>query len=83
VEYERAGEGELDLGEFSRVAERIQLDEVKVWAEEVLRERREFWESKGIVPSFARDIGEGKKESQDRYYGIERNGDREGEDKAE
>jgi putative hydrolase of HD superfamily len=70
VEYERRAEGRLDLGEFSRVAERVVLPEIKDWAAEVLRERREFWAEKGVVPSFAGDVESGKKESQDQYYGA-------------
>ena len=41
VEYERVHE--LDLGDFSWVASRIVLPEVKEWANEVLREREKFW----------------------------------------
>lgn len=43
VEYERVHEHKLDLGEFSWVASRIVLDEVKQWADEILKEREEFW----------------------------------------
>lgn len=43
VEYERVHEKKLDLGEFSWVSTKIVLPEVKEWAEEVLREREEFW----------------------------------------
>ena len=43
VEYERRGEGKLDLGEFAWVAKRIQLDEMKRWCEEVLEERNAMW----------------------------------------
>jgi len=43
VEYERAHEKKMDLGEFSWVATKIVLPEVKEWAEDVLREREEFW----------------------------------------
>ncbi|RDA83818.1 hypothetical protein CP532_5127 [Ophiocordyceps camponoti-leonardi (nom. inval.)] len=43
VEYERRGEGKLDLGEFSHVARHIVLPETRVWADEVLREREAFW----------------------------------------
>ena len=64
----------MDLGEFSRVAERVVLPEVKEWAAEVLRERREFWEKKGVTPSYAGDVEGGKKESQDQYYGAGANG---------
>lgn len=48
VEYERSqGDGSLDLGEFAGVATRIQLDEVKAWANEILKERDTFWKEKG------------------------------------
>ncbi len=48
VEYERSqGDGSLDLGEFGGVAGRIQLDEVKAWANEILKEREAFWKEKG------------------------------------
>ncbi len=43
VEYERAHDHKLDLGEFSWVASRIVLPEVKAWSEELLKEREEFW----------------------------------------
>ncbi|MBE7181244.1 MAG: HD domain-containing protein, partial [Terriglobus roseus] len=43
VEYERAHQGRIDLGEFSHVASRIVLPEVKQWCDEVLAERRAFW----------------------------------------
>jgi putative hydrolase of HD superfamily len=46
VEYEKALDHKLDLGEFSWVAGRIVLDEVKVWAKEILQEREEFWAGK-------------------------------------
>ncbi|TVY55091.1 HD domain-containing protein [Lachnellula cervina] len=43
VEYERVEERRLDLGEFSWVALKIEMPEVKEWAEQVLKEREEFW----------------------------------------
>ena len=44
VEYEKRGKGrQLDLGEFSSAAESIQLEEMKDWCREILRERVEFW----------------------------------------
>ena len=47
MEYERAMDGELDLGEFAWVAENIKMEEVKSWCREILKEREEFWEKKG------------------------------------
>ncbi|TVY59016.1 HD domain-containing protein [Lachnellula suecica] len=46
VEYERVHETKLDLGEFSWVASRIALPEVREWADELLKEREEFWGGK-------------------------------------
>ena len=46
VEYERANEHRLDLGEFSWVASRIELDEMKIWSDEILKEREVFWVGK-------------------------------------
>lgn len=45
-EYEKAHKGKLDLGEFSWVATRIVLPEVREWAEAVMREREEYWGGK-------------------------------------
>ena len=54
VEYERTRNEEgHDFGEFAHVARKIQLEEVKVWAREVLREREEFWKGIGKVPKMA------------------------------
>ncbi|KAB8349773.1 hypothetical protein FH972_023787 [Carpinus fangiana] len=40
----------LDLGEFTWVAQKIECAEVQVWAAEVLRERRRFWDQRGMTP---------------------------------
>lgn len=48
IEYERSrDEGRLDLSEFAGVARRIDLEEVKVWSDEILKEREVFWKEKG------------------------------------
>lgn len=47
LEYEKAHDGKIDLGEFSWVASRIQLPEVRAWSDEVMREREEFWAKTG------------------------------------
>jgi putative hydrolase of HD superfamily len=44
LEYEQTYQGTVDLSEFTWVAKRIELEEVKVWAEELLAERAVFWE---------------------------------------
>lgn len=51
VEYEKRGEGKLDLGEFSWVAQKVQLEEMKEWCREILRERVEFWKGLGRTAS--------------------------------
>ena len=48
VEYERRGEGKLDLGEFVRVAKKIETKEVREWCSEVLVERFHFWEGQPV-----------------------------------
>ncbi|KAL8856547.1 MAG: hypothetical protein Q9178_006862 [Gyalolechia marmorata] len=50
MEYERRGEGRVDLGEFLWVAEGIKMKEMKAWCSEVLREREEYWNGVGKVP---------------------------------
>ena len=52
VEYERDGKGDVDLGEFTRVAHKIQLEEMKGWAREILKERKEFWTGVGKIPRY-------------------------------
>ncbi len=47
MEYERKEDGKLDLGEFVWVAEKIQLEEVKSWCREILKEREDFWKRNG------------------------------------
>ncbi|MCJ1411160.1 hypothetical protein MMC19_005248 [Ptychographa xylographoides] len=62
VEYEKQKsdpekpESKLDLGEFSWVAKKIELPEVKAWCVEVLREREQYWKQLGIRAS-ALDFG--------------------------
>lgn len=53
VEYERAERGKKDLGEFTWVVTRIQSDEVKAWAAQLLWERRQMWEEFGAEPDWA------------------------------
>ncbi|OCL03200.1 hypothetical protein AOQ84DRAFT_368579 [Glonium stellatum] len=50
VEYERSHEGRIDLGEFTWVAGRIELPEVKAWCDATIQERNQFWETIGKVP---------------------------------
>ena len=69
LEYERSHQGQLDLGEFSRVAKRIVLPEVQAWAAELLDERKEFWNQHGREPSGVADISAERQRQQDAYYG--------------
>ncbi|KAK0627540.1 metal dependent phosphohydrolases with conserved 'HD [Immersiella caudata] len=74
VEYEKRGQGKLDLGEFAYVKTKIVLPEVQSWAEEVIQEREAFWQGHSHVRG---DVGvDGgvpaeKKEMQDDYYNRE------------
>lgn len=45
MEYERAHEGRIDLTEFTWVAQRMVLPEVRQWCDEVLQEREAFWKA--------------------------------------
>ena len=59
VEYERTGKGELDLGEFAWVCERVQTEEAKEWVRDLLKERVEVWEKAGKIPDglpFLKDV---------------------------
>jgi putative hydrolases of HD superfamily len=47
VDYEKAGDGEHDLGEFCHVARRIHSPLVKEWCDEILKERFDFWTAPG------------------------------------
>lgn len=71
VEYEKRGKGRLDLGEFAYVKTKIVLDEVKEWAEEVMKEREEFWAGHSHVKGDAGvdgGVAPEKKAMQDAYY---------------
>ena len=68
VEYERSLEGKVDLGEFSWVANRIVLPEVREWCLQVLNERAEFWQATGKVP-IGSQMSEEREELQKDYYG--------------
>jgi putative hydrolase of HD superfamily len=75
VEYEKRGQGKLDLGEFAYVRTGIVLEEVARWADEVMREREEFWAGKphlrGELDESEGGVEEEKKAMQAAYYGKE------------
>jgi putative hydrolase of HD superfamily len=52
VEYERSHKCELDLGEFTWVAEKIKSSEVRGWADQVFAERQEMWKACGKTPTW-------------------------------
>jgi len=52
LDYERSYKGKKDLSEFRWVADRIELDEVKVWCNDVIKEREAFWKGVGITPTY-------------------------------
>ncbi|KAI1171192.1 HD domain-containing protein [Nemania sp. FL0916] len=77
VEYERRADRKLDLGEFAYVATRIVTSEVKVWADEVLKEREVFWGAETHVHGEGGvdgGVDAGKAEQQKTYY--DKNDDR-------
>lgn len=43
MEYERRGQGQVDLGEFAYVAGKMTLPETRAWADELIAEREAFW----------------------------------------
>lgn len=74
VEYERCGKGALDLGEFAYVASKVVLPEMRERADEVLREREQFWAGtehkhgeKGVDGGIEDDL----RRQQDEYYSKE------------
>jgi len=68
VEYERATNCTVDLSEFSYVATRICLEEMKSWAQEILDEQKELWQSNGLEPREPENAGT-IREQQEEYYG--------------
>ncbi|KAL9619699.1 MAG: hypothetical protein Q9160_005719 [Pyrenula sp. 1 TL-2023] len=67
VEYEKAHDAQLNLGEFARVAEKLHLEEMKGWAQEILDEQKTFWNSRNMQPPLP-EISEKLKEQQNQYY---------------
>lgn len=74
LEYERQHEGRLDLGEFSWVAQKIVLPEVKEWCAKVLDERASFWNGIGKRPSW--ELNEEAVNGHVEYYGNGEEGER-------
>jgi len=81
MEYERSHEGRIDLGEFSWVAQRIQLPEVKSWCDDLLSERKRFWEGLGTTPNGSH-LSEAQTQQHQQYYGDGKKESTNGEDAA-
>ena len=74
IEYEKRADRRLDLGEFAYVATRVQLPEIKAWADDLLRERDAFWGQRKHVHGESGVQGGVKEErtkQQDAYYSKE------------
>lgn len=74
VEYEKRGEGKVDLGEFAYVATRMVLPEMKAWAAEILKEREAFWGAQQHVhgeEGVKGGVQPEKLAKQDEYYSKE------------
>lgn len=69
VEYERAYNCTLDLSEFSWVAKRLSLDEMKAWAQQILDEREALWKDQDKEPRDPTAATTIKKQ-QNEYYGA-------------
>lgn len=68
MEYERSHQGRIDLGEFSWVATRIELPEVKAWSEELLKEKDAFWKAMDKKPARS-NLTEQQEQQHTQYYG--------------
>ncbi|TEA12120.1 HD domain-containing protein [Colletotrichum sidae] len=71
MEYEKRGQGKLDLGEFAYVATKFTLNETKEWADALLKEREDFWAGQQHVHGESGVSGGVKKDTrqqQDEYY---------------
>jgi putative hydrolases of HD superfamily len=68
VEYERAYKCTIDLSEFSWVAKKLSLDEMKAWAKEILTEREALWKEQDKEPREPKAAAT-IKEQQNEYYG--------------
>lgn len=69
LEYEKRNEGRVNLREFAYAATKIYLDEMKKLAEDILKERKEFWIRLGLTEEEYVEGDNIIKERQDRYYG--------------
>lgn len=70
LEYEKSHEGRIDLTEFTHVASRIVLPEVREWCDQALEDRKAYWKSIGKDPKETTSQLEQPemKKMQDQYY---------------
>lgn len=69
IEYERRGQGKLDLSQFTYVATKLALPEMKAWADSILRERERFWAGQGSVHgNTAQSVSQEMRTLVDQYY---------------
>lgn len=71
LEYERRGQGKIDLGEFAYVSGKMTLPETRAWADELIAEREQFWGAKEHVHGEKGTEGgvtETRKQQQEDYY---------------
>jgi len=70
VDYERSHGGRVDLGEFANVTTRINLSEMREWADRILEERNTFWAGIGVTPTDGvSGLSKEKMDQMDAYYG--------------
>ena len=58
VDYEKSQQCRVDLGEFEYVADKVVLNEMKDWCNQILNERQMFWKELGKIPKYGRQISE-------------------------
>lgn len=75
MDYERRGNGGLNLSEFTYVATKLHLPETKGWAEEILKSRDEFWSGKGVAYKGEDSVSHQVRKMQDQYYSGTEQGD--------
>ncbi|KAL9593726.1 MAG: hypothetical protein Q9179_005727 [Wetmoreana sp. 5 TL-2023] len=71
LEYEKRGEGKVNLSEFIYVATTVFMPEIKAWVEEILQERKVSWARKELVHGESQeesDAPSDMKKMQDEYY---------------
>jgi putative hydrolase of HD superfamily len=69
VDYEKAHNWKLDLGEFSWVSSRITMPEVKAWSDEVLKEREIYWGGREHSSYASGGLEQVKLDQKREYYG--------------